>query len=102
MISAEQLAQSILELKLSQQKTDEQMKKTDEQMKRTDEKLKSMGISNIYCSDEKMALRLKFYGILSGDSYSLSLYPKENSYKKVTISYIKIPLKTYYVSKINR
>ena len=66
------------------------------------DKLKSMGISNIYCSDEKMALRLKFYGILSGGSYSLSLYPKGSLYKKVTISYIKIPLETYYVSKINR
>jgi uncharacterized coiled-coil protein SlyX len=58
MITKEDLAKAILELKLSQaqtdkqiketskqmKKTDEQMKKTDEQMKKTDEKLKSMGI----------------------------------------------------------
>jgi len=39
MITQEQLAQAILELKISQQKTDEQMQKTDEQMKKTDERL---------------------------------------------------------------
>ena len=39
MITAEQLAQAMLELKSSQEKTDEQMRKTDEQMKRTDAKL---------------------------------------------------------------
>jgi hypothetical protein len=58
MITKEDLAKAILELRLSQaqtdkqiketskqmKKTDEQMKKTDEQMKKTDEKLKSMGI----------------------------------------------------------
>ena len=44
MVTQEQLAQAILDLKASQEKTDEQMKKTDEQMKKTDEKLKSMGI----------------------------------------------------------
>ena len=42
MITAEQLAQSILELKLSQQKTDEQMKKTDEQIKETSKGLKKL------------------------------------------------------------
>ena len=42
MITAEQLAQSILELKSSQQKTDEQMKKTDEQIKETSKGLKKL------------------------------------------------------------
>ena len=40
MITSEQLAQAILELKASQKKTDEQMKKTDEQMRKTDEQMK--------------------------------------------------------------
>ena len=39
MVTQEQLAQAILDLKASQEKTDEQMKKTDEQMKKTDERL---------------------------------------------------------------
>ena len=39
MITAEDLAQAILELKKSQEKTDEQMKKTDEQMKKRAEEL---------------------------------------------------------------
>jgi hypothetical protein len=42
MITAEQLAQAISELKSSQQKTDEQMKKTDEQIKETSKGLKKL------------------------------------------------------------
>jgi len=45
MITTQDLAQAILELKLSQAETDEQMKRTDEQMKKTDEKLERMGIT---------------------------------------------------------
>jgi len=40
MITNEQLVEAILELKASQQKTDEQMRKTDEQMKKTDEQMR--------------------------------------------------------------
>ena len=41
MITAEQLAQSISELKSSQQKTDEQMRKTDEQIKANSQEMKA-------------------------------------------------------------
>lgn len=40
MITKEDLANAILELKKAQQKTDEQLKKTDEQLKKTDEQLR--------------------------------------------------------------
>ena len=39
MVTQEQLIQAILDLKASQEKTDEQMRKTDEQMRKTDERL---------------------------------------------------------------
>ena len=39
MITKEDLAQALLELKISQKKTDEQIKKTDEQLRKTDERL---------------------------------------------------------------
>ena len=56
MVTQEQLAQAILDLKsnletsylrleASQEKTDEQMKKTDEQMKKTDEQMKETQIT---------------------------------------------------------
>ena len=59
MITQEQLAQAILELKTSQQKTDEQMKKTDEQMKKTDEQMKK--------TDERLNKVAKLVGNISNN-----------------------------------
>jgi hypothetical protein len=42
MVTQEQLAQAILDLKASQEKTDKQIKETNEQMKKTDEQLKKV------------------------------------------------------------
>lgn len=44
MITAQQLSQSILELRESQKQTDEMIKETNEQMKKTDKKLERVGI----------------------------------------------------------
>jgi hypothetical protein len=80
MITYEQLAQAILELKESQAKTDEQMKKTDEQIKermnRTDEKLDKVAklVGNISnnqgdIAEEFFYNSIKDKPILAGISY---------------------------------
>ena len=64
--------------------------------------LKEIGINSIQCEDKKLALRLKFYQISSGNQYYLSARQSGDLYKKVTISYKFRPIKTYYVSKLHK
>lgn len=58
---------------------------------------------NITCvtTNEKMQLRLRFYGIGECRSTLLS-NNKESRSKKVTISYINVPIYKVYVTKINK
>ncbi len=65
------------------------------------EKLKQLNVHEVTV-DKKMQLRLKFYGINRGNTYILTDKPQDSSAKKVTISYIKKPVKSYYVSKVNK
>lgn len=58
---------------------------------------------NIRCvtTNKKMQLRLHFYGIEQCSSTILSNNKESNS-KKVTISYIDVPIYTVYVTKVNK
>jgi len=59
MITKEDLAQAIMELKETQAKTDEQLKKTDEQMKKTDEQMEK--------TDKKLDKIAKMVGGISNN-----------------------------------
>lgn len=62
--------------------------------------LKQQHISCINCKDEKMQLRLRFYGISHCDAVRLQ-EDYSTGGKKVTISYINKPVFTGYVTKLN-
>jgi len=64
-------------------------------------KLKEQNIDEISCEDKNLCLRLKFYGISSGDKYFLSKSKDSNSCKKVTISYKNKAIASYCVSKLH-
>jgi hypothetical protein len=66
MVTQEQLAQAILDLKASQEKTDEQMKKTDEQMKKTDEQIKKTD-EQMKKTDERLNKVAKLVGNISNN-----------------------------------
>ncbi len=62
--------------------------------------LKEDNITCLHAEDDKMALRLRFYGI--GQCSKILLSEKATPQgEKVTISYIKVPIYTAYVTKIN-
>lgn len=63
--------------------------------------LKDNQISCVNADDEKMQLRLLFYGITECQGTLLS-EEKNKKGKKVTISYINIPIYTAYVTKVNK
>jgi len=63
--------------------------------------LKENQISCVNTDDEKMQLRLRFYGITECKGTLLS-EEKNKKGKKVTISYINIPIYTAYVTKVNK
>lgn len=58
-------------------------------------------ISCIDAQNEKLQLRLRFYGITHCESNRLDNQPSTNS-KKVTISYINTPIYFTYVTKVNK
>ncbi len=58
-------------------------------------------IECIDAGDEKLQLRLRFYGITHCQSYRLEKQINKEG-KKVTISYINIPAYKIYVTKINK
>ncbi len=64
-------------------------------------KLKDMDIDKIQTS-EKLQKRLQFYSVFRGKNYFLSDINESSNFKKVTISYMNKPIKTYYVSKVNK
>ncbi len=55
----------------------------------------------VKADDEKMQLRLSFYGIKECKETRLS-EEKDKKGKKVTISYIDVPIYTAYVTKVNK
>lgn len=63
--------------------------------------LKENKISCVNGDDEKMQLRLHFYGIKECKGTLLS-EKRNRKGKKVTISYINIPIYTAYVTKVNK
>ncbi|MDO9304867.1 MAG: hypothetical protein Q7T77_06030 [Sulfuricurvum sp.] len=63
--------------------------------------LKDNQISCVNADSEKMQLRLRFYGITECQGTLLS-EEKNKKGKKVTISYINIPIYTAYVTKVNK
>ncbi len=63
--------------------------------------LKKEDIGCIDAGDEKLQLRLRFYGITHCRSIRLEEAPSRNG-KKVTISYINTPVFSRYVTKINK
>ena len=64
-------------------------------------KLKKLGINKVQTS-KKLQKRLRFYSIARGKEYILSDKASSLTPQKVTISYMKKPIKTYYVSKVNK
>lgn len=58
-------------------------------------------ISCVNAQNEKLQLRLRFYGITHCESNRLDNKPSTNS-KKVTISYINTPIYFIYVTKVNK
>lgn len=63
--------------------------------------LKDNQISCVNTDDDKMQLRLRFYGITECKGTLLS-EKRNRKAKKVTISYINIPIYTAYVTKVNK
>ncbi len=64
-------------------------------------KLKSLGVMGVTTS-KRLQKRLEFYGIDKNPRVILSRKRRSNKDMKVTISYIKKPIKSYYVSKVNK
>lgn len=62
--------------------------------------LDDKSISCVHTEDEKVQLRLRFYGIGECNRIVLSQFPMKQS-DKVTISYNKTPIYVTYVTKIN-
>lgn len=70
----------------------------------TKELAQTLHENNITCvsaEDEKMQLKLRFYGVGECSDFSLSEKMSKNA-KKVTISYINIPIYIGYVTKVNK
>ena len=64
--------------------------------------LKAKGITKVSMKDDKMALRLKFYGIAQGKNYKLTTQPEvEEGYEKIDIAYYNKVVKTFYLYRGN-
>lgn len=60
--------------------------------------LKAKGLTNVMLKNDKMALRLKFYGIEKGGAYKLLDQPEvEGGYEKIVIAYHGTAVKTFYL-----
>lgn len=63
--------------------------------------LKAIGVHNLSIKDEKMALRLKFYGIEKGEGYILRTKKEADGYiKQINIAYFGKSVKTFYLYHI--
>lgn len=61
-------------------------------------KLKEEGINNIDANDEKLQLRLRFYGIYSGGVYELALTPRDKKdLKSIEIEYFGKVVQKFYL-----
>lgn len=67
--------------------------------KELSEKLHELNINNIHI-DEKMALRLKFYGINKGNDYYITTKEFKSYEHKIVISYLDKEVYTVYISKL--
>lgn len=65
--------------------------------KELSQKLKQNGITEVTTYDEKLQLRLRFYGISSSDQYILYDTEHANYKEKFEISYNNILIDTYYI-----
>ena len=63
--------------------------------------LKYIGITNIHTKDEKLQLRLKFYGIEDSELYYLDTLKHSMQDKNIQIVYYGNSVASYYVSNIN-
>jgi len=64
--------------------------------------LKAKGVAKVMMKDDKMALRLKFYGIEQGRNYKLETQPEiEEGYEKIDVAYYGKVVKTFYLYPIN-
>jgi hypothetical protein len=70
-------------------------------VKELSSKLKSQNIKKVICDDEKLQLRLKFYGIGYGGDYSLSQTNYLYTDKTITIKYYNQNVFKVYLKKIN-
>lgn len=64
------------------------------------QELHKQNITCVHTDDQKIQLRLRFYGIGECRNVTLGEDTKENG-SKVTISYNGVPVKTFYVTKIH-
>lgn len=65
------------------------------------DKLKKSGVNNVTSNNGELLLRLKFYGVESGDRYNIAQNEKCLNGKKVSILYSDVTVATYCVTKIN-
>lgn len=64
--------------------------------------LKAKGITKVMMKDDKMALRLKFYGIEQGRNYKLTTQAEiDEGYEKIDIAYYGKVVKTFYLYRVN-
>lgn len=63
--------------------------------------LKAKGINQVMLKNDKMALRLQFYGINQGNKYKLLSYPEvDGGYEKIEIVYYGTVVQTFYLYTI--
>ena len=64
--------------------------------------LEAIGVDKVMMKDDKMALRLKFYGITQGERYRLLSHKEVEGYlKQIDISYYGKKVKTFYLYEIS-
>ncbi len=59
--------------------------------------LKAKKVYRVAMSDEKMALRLRFYDILEGKRYNLSTKKPDGAYEQIDIAYSGVVVKIFYL-----
>lgn len=65
------------------------------------DELKAMGIDKVAIKDDKMALRLQFYGVKNGENYRLLSNKEVDGYiKQIDISYYGKRVKTFYLYEV--
>jgi hypothetical protein len=70
-------------------------------VKQLSQKLKEMGIDSVRSGDDRLALRLKFYGIGNSQEWQIKVGRCKTKGKEVSILYSGVTIDTYCVTKIN-